>query len=144
MHADIIIAGSNAQFGQSEINPDIIPGAGGTQRLIKTVGKALASKMVLTGEFINAETALSSGQVAEITQPELCVERAIELAKKIAQKSPLTIRQAKASLLNSYEATLSDELNFERETFVMLAGTEDRNEGLAAFHEKRKSDFKGQ
>ncbi|MBT3204809.1 MAG: 2,3-dehydroadipyl-CoA hydratase [Gammaproteobacteria bacterium] len=144
MHADIIIAGSNAQFGQPEINLGIIPGAGGTQRLIKTVGKALASKMVLTGEFIDANTALSVGLVAEITQPELSVERAIELAIKIAQKSPLAVQHAKACLLKSYETTLSDGLSFEHETFVMLAGTEDRNEGLAAFLEKRNPDFKGQ
>ncbi len=143
MHADIIIAGSNAQFGQPEINLGIIPGAGGTQRLIRTVGKALASKMILTGEFIDANTALSAGLVAEITQPELCIERALELAQKIAQKAPLAVQQAKSTLLKSYETSLSDGLNFEREAFVMLAGTDDRNEGLAAFLEKRKPDFNG-
>lgn len=143
MHADIIIAGSNAQFGQPEINLGIIPGAGGTQRLIRTVGKALASKMVLSGEFIDAQTALSAGLASEVTQPELSLERAITLAKTIAEKPPLAVQQAKAALLKSFDTTLTTGLDFERKTFVMLAGTEDRNEGIQAFVEKRKPEFKG-
>ncbi len=143
MHADIIIAGSNAQFGQPEINLGIIPGAGGTQRLIKTVGKALATKMVLSGEFIDADTARSAGLVAEVTQPELTLERAFALAKTIASKSPLAVQQAKACLNKAFETTLSAGLDFERKTFVMLASTEDRNEGIQAFMEKRKPEFKG-
>ncbi len=143
MHADIIIAGSNAWFGQPEINLGIIPGAGGTQRLIRTVGKALASKMVLSGEFISAETALSAGLVAEVTQPELSLERAENLARTIAGKPPLAVQQAKAALLKSFDTTLGAGLDFERKTFVMLAGTEDRNEGIQAFMEKRKPEFKG-
>ncbi len=143
MHADIIIAGSNAQFGQPEINLGIIPGAGGTQRLIRTVGKALASKMVLSGEFIDAQTALSVGLVAEVTQAELSLERAVALAKTIASKPPLAVQQAKAALLKSFDTTLSAGLDFERKTFVVLAGTEDRNEGVQAFMEKRKPQFKG-
>jgi enoyl-CoA hydratase len=144
MHADIIIAGSNAQFGQPEINLGIIPGAGGTQRLIKTVGKALATKMVLSGEFIDADTARSAGLVAEVTQPELTLERALALAKTIACKSPLAVQQAKACLNKAFETTLSAGLDFERKAFVMLSGTEDRNEGIQAFMEKRKPEFKGQ
>lgn len=143
MHADVIIAGSNAQFGQPEINLGIIPGAGGTQRLIRTVGKALASKMVLSGEFIDAQTALSAGLVAEVTQPELSLERALALAATIARKPPLAVQQAKAALLRSFDTTLGAGLEFERKTFVMLAGTEDRNEGIQAFMEKRKPEFKG-
>lgn len=143
MHADIIIAGSNAQFGQPEINLGIIPGAGGTQRLIRCVGKALASKMVLSGEFIDAQTALSAGLVAEVTQAELTLERAVALARTIASKPPLAVQQAKAALLKSFDATLGTGLDFERKTFVMLAGTEDRNEGIQAFMEKRKPNFKG-
>lgn len=143
MHADIIIAGSNARFGQPEINLGIIPGAGGTQRLIRCVGKALANKMVLSGEFIDAQTALSAGLVAEITQPELCLERAVELAKTIASKPSLAVQQAKAALLKSFDSTLGMGLDFERKAFVMLAGTDDRNEGIQAFMEKRKPTFKG-
>ena len=143
MHADIIIAGDNAQFGQPEINLGIIPGAGGTQRLIRTVGKALATKMVLAGEFINAQTALSSGLVAEITLPELTLERATKLAQLIASKPPLAVQLAKEALLNSFETSLSSGLEFERKAFVLLAATEDRNEGIAAFMEKRRPQFKG-
>lgn len=143
MHADIIIAGASAQFGQPEINLGIIPGAGGTQRLIRAVGKALATKMVLTGEFIDARSALSAGLVAEVTQDELTIERAITLARIIASKSPLAVQQAKACLNKSFETTLSSGLDFERKTFVMLAGTEDRNEGIKAFMEKRKPEFTG-
>ena len=143
MHADIIIAGSNAQFGQPEINLGIIPGAGGTQRLIRSVGKALASKMVLSGEFIDAQTALSAGLVAEVTPAELTQERAVALAGTIASKPPLAVQQAKAALLKSFDTTLGTGLDFERKTFVMLAGTEDRNEGIQAFMGKRKPNFKG-
>lgn len=143
MHADIIIAGDNAQFGQPEINLGIIPGAGGTQRLIKTVGKSLAMKMVLAGEFIDAQTALSSGLIAEITLPELTLERATKLATLIARKPPLAVQLAKEALLNSFETSLSSGLEFERKAFVILAATEDRNEGIAAFMEKRRPQFKG-
>lgn len=143
MHADIAIAGSNAQFGQPEINLGVIPGAGGTQRLIRTVGKSLAAKMVLAGEFIDAHTALSSGLVAEVCEPELTIERATALAKTIAKKPPLAVKLAKDALLNAFEASLSAGLDMERKSFVILAGTEDRNEGIAAFMEKRRPEYKG-
>jgi enoyl-CoA hydratase len=143
MHADIIIAGETAQFGQPEINLGIIPGAGGTQRLLRAVGKSLASKMVLSGEFIDARSALNAGLVAEITQPELTLETAQKLATTIASKSPLAVQQAKAALSQAFETSLSSGLDFERKTFVMLAASEDRNEGIQAFLEKRKPNFKG-
>ena len=143
MHADIVIAGSNAQFGQPEINLGIIPGAGGSQRLIRAVGKSLASQMVLSGEFIDAETACSAGLVSEITQPELTLERAQQLAHSIAAKSPLALRQAKQALQQAFEVPLGSGLEFERKAFVMLAGSEDRREGIDAFLEKRKPEFKG-
>jgi len=144
MHADIIVAGTNAQFGQPEINLGIIPGAGGTQRLIRAVGKALASKMILSGEFISAETALTAGLVAETTLPELSLERGMQLAESIAGKSPLALEQAKAALNQAYESPLSDGLTFERKAFVKLAHSEDRSEGIAAFLEKREPEFIGQ
>lgn len=143
MQADIVVAGSNAQFGQPEINLGIIPGAGGSQRLIRAVGKSLASQMVLSGEFIDAETACSAGLVSEITQPELTLERARQLAYTIAGKSPLALRQAKQALQQAFEAPLASGLEFERKAFVMLAGSEDRREGIDAFLQKRKPEFKG-
>ncbi|MDH3760565.1 MAG: 2,3-dehydroadipyl-CoA hydratase [Gammaproteobacteria bacterium] len=143
MQADIVIAGSNAQFGQPEINLGIIPGAGGSQRLIRAVGKSLASQMVLSGEFIDAETACSAGLVSEVTQPELTLERARQLAHTIAAKSPLALRQAKQALQQAFEAALASGLEFERKAFVMLAGSEDRREGIDAFLEKRRPEFKG-
>lgn len=143
MHADIVIAGEDAQFGQPEINLGIIPGAGGTQRLVRTVGKSLAMKMVLSGEFIDAATALQSGLVAEVTPSDQTMERATALAKKIATKGPVAVRLAKEALLKAYETSLQSGLDFERKAFTLLAGTEDRNEGIAAFMEKRSPVFKG-
>ncbi len=143
MHADIAIAGSNALFGQPEINLGIIPGAGGTQRLIRAVGKSLASKMVLSGEFIDARTALAAGLVSDVVEPELTLETAQRLARAIAARSPLALRQAKEALRQAFELPLAGGLEFERKAFVMLAGSEDRREGIDAFLEKRKPEFKG-
>ena len=143
MHADIVIAGNDAKFGQPEINLGIMPGAGGTQRLIRAVGKPLAMKMVLSGEMINADTALQAGLVAEVTQPELSLSRAQALAKTIAQKAPLAVQLAKESVLQAFETPLSAGLEFERKAFVALAATHDRQEGIAAFTERRRPDFKG-
>ncbi len=143
MHCDIVIAGDNAQFGQPEINLGIIPGAGGTQRLIRTIGKSMAMQLVLSGEFISAQQARSFGLVSEVTIPERSLERATQLAKKIATKPPIAVRLAKEALLNAYETTLDSGLNLERKAFTLLAATEDRNEGIAAFMEKRKPNFTG-
>lgn len=144
MNADIIIAGDNAQFGQPEVNLGIIPGAGGTQRLTHAVGKSVAMKMCLSGEFLNAEDAKSCGLVAEVTPVEETVPRAIALAAKIAEKAPRAIRLAKTAVLKSYEQQLNFGLAFEREAFCSLFATDDRLEGIAAFKEKRKPNFKGQ
>ncbi|SIQ25988.1 2,3-dehydroadipyl-CoA hydratase PaaF [Marinobacterium stanieri] len=143
MHADIVIAGDNAQFGQPEINLGIIPGAGGTQRLLRTVGKSMAMQLVLSGEFISAAQARDFGLVSEVTIPERSLERATELAHKIATKPPIAVRQAKEVLLKAYETTLDSGLSLERKAFTLLAATEDRNEGIAAFMEKRKPNFTG-
>lgn len=143
MHCDIVIAGDNAQFGQPEINLGIIPGAGGTQRLLRTVGKSMAMQLVLSGEFISAAQARDFGLVSEVTIPEMSYKRALTLAKSIARKPPLAVRLAKESLLKAYETTLETGLNLERKAFTLLAATEDRNEGIAAFMEKRRPEFKG-
>ncbi len=143
MHCDIVIAGDNALFGQPEINLGIIPGAGGTQRLIRTVGKPLAMKMVLSGEMIDAKTALQANLIAEVVIPERTIERAHQLAKTIAKKPPIAVRLAKEALLKAFETDLESGLNIERKSFTLLAATEDRQEGIAAFMEKRKPEFKG-
>jgi enoyl-CoA hydratase len=143
MQCDIIIAGDNARFGQPEINLGIIPGAGGTQRLIRAVGKSLAMKMVLAGEMIDARTALAAGLVAEITPPELTIERTLALAGTIAAKPPLAVRLAKEALLKALETPLETGLDLERKAYNLLAATEDRREGIAAFLEKRRPRFMG-
>ncbi|WP_166361699.1 2,3-dehydroadipyl-CoA hydratase PaaF [Pseudomonas akapageensis] len=144
MHADIIIAGEDAQFGQPEINLGIMPGAGGTQRLLRAVGKSLATQMVLTGEAITARQAQQAGLVSEVTQPELTVERALQIAQTIAAKAPLAVRLAKEALLKAFDTDLASGLRFERHAFTLLAGTRDREEGIRAFQEKRRATFTGQ
>lgn len=144
MHADIIIAGNTAQFGQPEINLGMIPGAGGTQRLIRAVGKSLAMKLVLSGELIGAAEAKTAGLVAEVTEPEATLERALTLAGTIAAKAPLAVAQAKEVLLKAFDTHLQPGLQFERKAFTVLAATADRNEGIRAFFEKRAPVFKGQ
>jgi enoyl-CoA hydratase len=143
MHADIVIAGQDAQFGQPEINLGIIPGAGGTQRLARVVGKSRAMQMVLAGEAIDAETARQCGLVSEVLPPAEVLPRALALAEAIAAKAPLALRAAKEAVLNAYETGLSAALEGERKAFVLLAATEDRNEGIAAFLAKRAPVYRG-
>ncbi|MGJ7549854.1 2,3-dehydroadipyl-CoA hydratase PaaF [Pseudomonas alloputida] len=143
MCADIVIAGDDARFGQPEINLGIMPGAGGTQRLLRAVGKPLAMQMVLTGEAITARHALQAGLISEVTQPELAVERALQVARSIAAKAPLAVRLAKEALLKAGDSDLASGLRFERHAFTVLAGTADRDEGIRAFQEKRPAQFKG-
>ena len=144
MHADIIIAGEDARFGQPEINLGIMPGAGGTQRLLRAVGKSMAMQMVLTGEPISARQALRSGLVSEVTQPEFTVERALHIAHSIATKAPLAVRLAKEALLKAMDTDLASGLRLERHAFTLLAGTRDRDEGIRAFQDKRPAHFSGQ
>lgn len=144
MHADILIAGENARFGQPEINLGIMPGAGGTQRLVRKVGESLAMYMVLTGEPINARRAFEAGLVSEVCQPELTIEKAIQIARTIARKAPIAVRLTKESVCKANDMNLADGLRFKRHAFTVLAGTADRQEGLDAFREKRKPRFKGQ
>jgi enoyl-CoA hydratase len=144
MHADIIVAGETAKFGQPELNIGILPGAGGTQRLPRTVGKSLAMKMALACEFIDAREALRSGLVAEVVPAERTIERAIELAEAIALKPPHAVRLAKEAVLKSFETPLEEGLAFERKALSLLFFSADHKEGVAAFLEKRKPNFKGE
>lgn len=143
MNADIIIAGENAKFGQPEVNLGIIPGAGGTQRLTHAVGKSVAMKMCLAGEFLDAKEAKACGLAAEVTPVGETVDRALALAAQIASKAPQAVRLAKTAVLKTYEQQLNFGLTFERDAFCSLFNTDDRLEGIAAFKEKRKPDFKG-
>jgi enoyl-CoA hydratase len=143
MTLDIIVAGEGARFGQPEIGIGVIPGAGGTQRLTRAIGKSKAMEMILTGDPITAQEALDAGLVARVTQDELCVEDALTLAAKIATKSPIALRLAKEAVNAAYEMSLTDALAHERRLFYLLFASEDQKEGMAAFLEKRSPDFSG-
>jgi enoyl-CoA hydratase len=143
MTLDLIVAAESARFGQPEINIGVIPGAGGTQRLTRAVGKSVAMEMILTGEPIDAREAHRLGLVARVVPDELLVEDALTLAAKIATKSPLALRLAKEAVNAAYEMSLTDALAHERRLFYLLFASEDQKEGMAAFLEKRDPDFKG-
>jgi enoyl-CoA hydratase len=143
MLCDMIVASESAQFGQPEIKIGVMPGAGGTQRLTKAVGKAVAMEMVLTGRFISAEEALKVGLINRIVPVEVYLQEAVSLAKEISQLSPLAVQMAKESVLHAFNSGLDEGLVFERKNFYALFATEDQKEGMAAFVEKRKADFKG-
>lgn len=143
MACDIRIASEKAKFGQPEINLAIIPGAGGTQRLPRLVGLGMAKKLVLTGEIIDAQTALRIGLVEEVVEHERLMERAKEVAAKIIEKSPLAVKVAKKALNASINMPLREGLRYEASLFSMLFSSEDAKEGMRAFLEKRKPEFKG-
>ena len=143
MSCDIIIASETATFGQPEVNVGIIPGAGGTQRLTRAVGKYKAMEMILTGRSISAEEAYRVGLVNRVVPPESLMEEAKKLATEVASKPPISIRSAKEAILKAQDATLEVGLEFERKAFYMLFATEDGKEGMRAFLEKRKPSFKG-
>jgi enoyl-CoA hydratase len=143
MTLDLIVAGEGATFGQPEINIGVIPGAGGTQRLTRAIGKSRAMRMILTGEPITAAEAERAGLVAVLTQDELVVEDALALAATVARKSPLALRLAKEAVNAAYEMSLTDALAHERRLFYLLFASEDQKEGMAAFMEKRTPDFTG-
>lgn len=143
MTCDMIIASESAKFGQPEIKIGVMPGAGGTQRLTRAVGKTRAMEMVLTGKFISAEEALNYGLVNKVVPVELYLDEALKLALEIAGMSPLAVQLAKESVQKAFEMPLQEALNFERKNFYMLFASEDQKEGMNAFVEKRKADFKG-
>jgi enoyl-CoA hydratase len=143
MSCDIIVASETARFGQPEVNLGIIPGSGGTQRLTRTVGKYRAMEMVLAGETMSAADAERFGLVNRVVPVELLLDEAKNLAKKIAAKPVLAIKAAKEAVLKSANTGLDEGLEFERKSFYMLFASEDRKEGMKAFLEKRKPEFKG-
>lgn len=143
MTCDMVVASETAKFGQPEIKLGIMPGAGGTQRLTKAVGKALAMEMVLTGKFISAEEALSAGLINRVVPTELYLEEAVKMAKEITIQSPIAIRLAKESVLKAFDSGLQEGLYFERKNFYMCFASEDQKEGMKAFVEKRKPIFEG-
>ena len=143
MALDMILAEESARFGQPEINLGVIPGAGGTQRLTRAIGKSAAMEMILTGEPIDAREAHRLGLVSRVVPNELLVEDALDLAAKIATKSPVALRLAKEAVNAAYEMGLTDALAHERRLFYLLFATADQKEGMAAFLEKREPDFQG-
>ena len=143
MTCDMIIASETAKFGQPEIKIGTMPGAGGTQRLTRAMGKAQAMELVLTGKFISAEEALNAGLINRIVPVEVLREETLKLAREIAKQSPIAVRLAKESVNNAFNSTLDEGLIFERKNFYLTFASEDQKEGMAAFVEKRVAEFKG-
>jgi enoyl-CoA hydratase len=142
MMCDFILAADTAKFGQPEILIGTIPGAGGTQRLTRFVGKAKAMEMVITGRMMDAEEAERAGLVSRIIPAAELVEEAVKTAEKIANLSRPVVMLAKESVNRAYETTLAEGVRFERRLFHSTFATEDQKEGMAAFAEKRTADFK--
>lgn len=143
MACDMIVASETARFGQPEINIGVIPGGGGTQRMLRAVGKALAMEIVLNSRFLTAEEALAHGLVNHIYPVELYLEEAVKMAAEIADRAPVAIRLGKEAVNVAYETTLQAGLAYERRLFYMLFATEDQREGMDAFLEKRKPNWTG-
>lgn len=143
MSCDVVIASETAQFGQPEINLGIMPGAGGTQRLTRAVGKALAMDLILSGRFLNAEEAVSYGLASRVVSAEGWLDETMKVAHTIAAKSPVALRLAKDAVLAAFDTTLQAGIAYERRAFYLLFASEDQSEGMHAFMEKRSPDFVG-
>jgi len=143
MICDIIVAAETARFGQPEINLGIMPGAGGTQRLPRAVGKFRAMELILTGRQITAQQAYEWGLANRVVPAEVLLDETRALAREIASKPPVAVRIAKEAILKSLDTPLETGLDHERRLFYLLFSTEDKEEGISAFLEKRKADFKG-
>lgn len=143
MSCDMIIASESAKFGQPEINLGVIPGAGGTQRLTRAVGKAVAMEMVLNNRTLPAREALEHGLVNRVVPVETYLEEALKLAREIADRAPLAVRFGKAAVNRAFESALRDGLAEERSAFYFLFSSQDQKEGMQAFVEKRKPTWQG-
>jgi len=143
MTCDIIVAAECTRFGQPEIKIGIIPGAGGTQRLTRAIGKARAMEMILTGRMYSAREMFEAGLVSRIADDEVFLEEAQALAKEIAAMPPLAVQIAKDSILKAFDTTIETGLELERKLFYLLFASEDMKEGMGAFIEKRKPIWKG-
>jgi len=143
LSCDLIVASETAQFGQPETGLGIIPGAGGTQRLTRAVGKALAMDVILSGRRLSAREALAAGLVARVVAKEAWLDEAKRVARDIAEKGPVATRLARESVDRAYETTLAAGLEAERRALYLSFASEDAKEGLTAFTEKRKPEFKG-
>ena len=143
MMCDMIIAGEGAKFGQPEINIGVIPGAGGTQRLTRAVGKAKAMELVLTGRQFGAQEAYEMGLINKVVPNELTIDEAKKLAAEIASKPAIAVRLGKEAILKAFDTTIEGGLEYERKLFYMLFATQDQKEGMAAFMEKRKPQWSG-
>jgi len=143
MSCDMIIAAENARFGQPEVTIGVIPGAGGTQRLTHAIGKALAMEMVLNNRTLSAGEALLHGLINKVVPSERYLDEAMILASEVAERAPLAVRMGKEAVNKAFELTLSEGLEAERRAFFMLFASQDQKEGMQAFIEKRKADWKG-
>lgn len=143
MHGDILIAGENAKFGQPEVKLGIMPGAGGTQRLVRAIGKFKTMLLTLTGDLISGREAFEYGLVSKVVEDGKAEETALEIATRIAALPPLAVRQIKEVVAAGEDAPLDTALRLERKAFQLLFGTRDKNEGTSAFLEKRKPEFRG-
>ena len=141
MMCDIVIASETARFGQPEINVGLIPGAGGTQRLTRTVGKFKAMEMVLTGAMIDAAEAERRGLANRVVAPEALLDEAKKIAFELASKPPISVRLAKEAVNKAFEATIEVGLELERRSFFNLFASEDTHEGIEAFIEKRRPEY---
>jgi enoyl-CoA hydratase len=143
LSCDLIVASETARFGQPEINIGVIPGAGGTQRLPRAVGKALAMEMVLNNRTLSAAEALQFGMINRVVPVERYLDQALALAGELAARAPLALRLAKQAVNYAFESSLTDGLAAERRAFYFLFSSQDQKEGMSAFVEKRKPEWKG-
>jgi len=143
LSCDMIVASESARFGQPEVNIGVIPGAGGTQRLTRAVGKAIAMEMILNDRRLTAQEAYQFGMVNRVVPVEGYLDEALKLAEEIASRAPIAVRAAKKMINQTFERTLADGLAEEKQEFYNLFATQDQKEGMNAFVEKRKPEWKG-
>jgi enoyl-CoA hydratase len=143
MNCDLVVASDTARFGQPEIRIGVMPGAGGTQRLTRAVGQRKAMELLLTGDTLLAEEALRCGLINKVAPVELYLEEALKLARRIANQPPLAVSLIKQAVRKAEDLSLAEGLDFERQCFHLLFASEDQKEGMLAFQEKRRPQFKG-